>query len=446
MGSSIAIVGGGIAGLAAAQHLAGRGIAATVYETANRVGGRMASEQIDGFVIDTGAYTFPESHRKLGRCLAEGGPQSEMYETAGTAATILEGRAHRIKIGSATGLLGYRLLGILDKIYLASLFARATLLGAALELYQPNEKIRALERENIAEFLHRANRADVLERIAVPICSELFLGSPEGNSSAALLATLGNLLTFRISAMDRGMGQITDWMAADLDVRCGTAVTSVVHDSPGHDVRVLTAGGENHHAGAIVAVPAPLVPGLVPDLAAPLSNYLSGVVYAPALVVALALDSPPPAIAFITSLLRAEFKTIATVVRDDLKAPGRVPAGAGLVTVILREPAARQLFDTSDEAIMRAVLGDLYRAFPDHRWNIRFARVHRWRHGAVQLRPGHFASQIESRNHLSAGHGSIEFAGDGLHFSGAEAAFRSGIAAAERLTAKLAVTVRKHPN
>jgi monoamine oxidase len=40
----IAIVGGGIAGLTAALTLADKGVAATVYEAADRVGGRMHSD------------------------------------------------------------------------------------------------------------------------------------------------------------------------------------------------------------------------------------------------------------------------------------------------------------------------------------------------------------------------------------------------------------------
>ena len=50
----VAIVGGGIAGLAAAYELKGRGISFVVLERASTPGGVIVSEEFDGFTIDAG--------------------------------------------------------------------------------------------------------------------------------------------------------------------------------------------------------------------------------------------------------------------------------------------------------------------------------------------------------------------------------------------------------
>src|SRR5437660_1043365 len=50
----VAIVGGGIAGLAAAYELSRRGVSFVVLERAARAGGVIFSEQVDGFTIDGG--------------------------------------------------------------------------------------------------------------------------------------------------------------------------------------------------------------------------------------------------------------------------------------------------------------------------------------------------------------------------------------------------------
>ncbi len=75
----IAIVGGGIAGLNCALELADRGIAATVYEASNRVGGRIFSnrrywnaDQVSewgGELIDTGHKTMRKLARRFGLAL-----------------------------------------------------------------------------------------------------------------------------------------------------------------------------------------------------------------------------------------------------------------------------------------------------------------------------------------------------------------------------------------
>ncbi|WP_329548074.1 FAD-dependent oxidoreductase [Streptomyces sp. NBC_01356] len=48
----VVIVGAGVAGLAAAQHLTRAGLTATVLEAAQNVGGRMSTEKVDGFRLD----------------------------------------------------------------------------------------------------------------------------------------------------------------------------------------------------------------------------------------------------------------------------------------------------------------------------------------------------------------------------------------------------------
>jgi monoamine oxidase len=73
----IAIVGGGIAGLTAALTLADKGVAATVYEAADRVGGRMHSDnsgywsdgqvsEFCGELIDTGHTTIRHLAQRFG--------------------------------------------------------------------------------------------------------------------------------------------------------------------------------------------------------------------------------------------------------------------------------------------------------------------------------------------------------------------------------------------
>ena len=70
-GPTIAIVGGGIAGLACALELADRGIAATVYEASGRVGGRMFSNTGGywdaGQVTEWGGELIDSGHRTVRR-------------------------------------------------------------------------------------------------------------------------------------------------------------------------------------------------------------------------------------------------------------------------------------------------------------------------------------------------------------------------------------------
>lgn len=65
--ADVVVVGAGLAGLAAAHHLAGAGLAVRVLEAAPEVGGRMATDHVDGFRLDRAGQLLntacPELHR-----------------------------------------------------------------------------------------------------------------------------------------------------------------------------------------------------------------------------------------------------------------------------------------------------------------------------------------------------------------------------------------------
>ncbi|KMZ72371.1 Protoporphyrinogen oxidase 2 [Zostera marina] len=66
---SVAVVGGGISGLAAAYKLKSNGLSVTVFETEERPGGKIRSRSQDGFIWDEGANTMTESEMCVGKLI-----------------------------------------------------------------------------------------------------------------------------------------------------------------------------------------------------------------------------------------------------------------------------------------------------------------------------------------------------------------------------------------
>ena len=63
----VVIVGAGVAGLAAAQHLTRAGLTVTVLEAAHHVGGRMSTEKVDGFRLDRAGRLLSTAYPELRR-------------------------------------------------------------------------------------------------------------------------------------------------------------------------------------------------------------------------------------------------------------------------------------------------------------------------------------------------------------------------------------------
>ncbi|MEU7254049.1 FAD-dependent oxidoreductase, partial [Streptomyces sp. NPDC045251] len=63
--ADVVVVGAGIAGLAAAHRLTSAGVTTTVLEAAHAVGGRMATEKVDGFRLDRIGQLLPTACPEL---------------------------------------------------------------------------------------------------------------------------------------------------------------------------------------------------------------------------------------------------------------------------------------------------------------------------------------------------------------------------------------------
>ncbi len=89
----VAVIGGGIAGLAAAWELAGHGsdVTVTVYEASDRVGGKLRLEQVGGALVDVGAESVLARRPEALTLFEEIGVDRRTTHPAAVGATIVSG-------------------------------------------------------------------------------------------------------------------------------------------------------------------------------------------------------------------------------------------------------------------------------------------------------------------------------------------------------------------
>lgn len=103
----VAVVGGGLAGLAAAEALVSRGAEVTVFEARSRFGGQVHTERANGFVIEHGAEGFPARRSATRELCARHGLADRIISQRTSRALVLrDGSLAPLPQGEAVRLLG----------------------------------------------------------------------------------------------------------------------------------------------------------------------------------------------------------------------------------------------------------------------------------------------------------------------------------------------------
>jgi oxygen-dependent protoporphyrinogen oxidase len=237
------VVGGGIAGLAAAYELRQRGIEVQLLETAARVGGVVVTERVDGWVIDGGPDALLvhkpgaiDLCRELGlgdRLISTLPPRTAYVLRNGCLCPLAEG-----------SFLGFPVS--LTALALSPLFSWRGKLRMACEIALPRG---GGDDESIAAFVRRRFGEEAVEYLAEPLLAGIHAGDAERLSLAALFpqlrdaerrvgSVLRSLRALRVRPSPRGafvslrggVGELVDVLAAAVGaaaIRLSTRVKAI---------------------------------------------------------------------------------------------------------------------------------------------------------------------------------------------------------------------------
>lgn len=255
----VAIVGAGLAGLAAAMHLSNAGRSVRVYEASDGVGGRVRTDLIDGFRLDRGFQVYdtayPESARVLDHDALELKlfPNGALLRLDGRFVTLVDPRQNPLRVASAA-LAPFG--GVRDKLALARLALRV----------RTTDGQRLLDRPETSAYdaFRSAGLSDrVIDRLLRPFLAGVLLEDDLRTSSHVVELILRSFVRGRQAVPANGIGVIPEQLASRLPepVQLGARVAAV------HAGRVGFADGTSVSAEAVVvAADPPAASALLPTL------------------------------------------------------------------------------------------------------------------------------------------------------------------------------------
>ncbi|NUO59622.1 MAG: NAD(P)-binding protein [Hamadaea sp.] len=285
----VLVVGAGLAGLTAADTLHRQGVAVTVLEARDRVGGRTHGVEVaPGSFADAGAAYLGDRHTSLHHLLDRLGLK--------TTPTTTEG-ASRFAFPDLTEQSGR--FPPLNAVALGDLFDRLDDLTRRVRPEQPwaSADAEALDAETAADWAERNLRHPDARRFFPLFLGEMMAADPAAVSvlHMAFYLRSGGGLNYlnafeggaQADRVDGGAHQICAHLAAGLDVRLGYQVEAIHADGD----RVVVNGDESADA-VIVAIP-PLLADAI-DFRPGLPERRSGTRTAPGSAVKVHLVYPAP--------------------------------------------------------------------------------------------------------------------------------------------------------
>lgn len=256
------VVGAGLAGLAAARHLHAHGHAVRVLEAGDDIGGRVRTDDIDGYLLDRGFQlynpAYPESRRVLDHAALD------LRPFVAGAEIVLRTRRARVADPRREPTWAWSsLCAPLGPLPALARFGTY----AATRATSPPARLRAEPDITAAQALRAAGVSDeLLERLLRPFLSGVFLESGLQTSRHFMDLVLRSFVRGTPSVPARGMGRIPHNLARNLPAEAVLTGTPVIEVSAN---QVRTSHGSIPAQGVIVATDPATAGRLLPGLAVP---------------------------------------------------------------------------------------------------------------------------------------------------------------------------------
>jgi protoporphyrinogen/coproporphyrinogen III oxidase len=457
----IAIVGGGMSGLATAYQLASDGVAFTLFETSPRLGGIIETVHRQGFVIECGPDSWVTEKPWARELAVELGLEDQIIPSNDQwrRTFVQQGSHHQAQLVPIPDGMRMMVPTKWDPLLNSPLFSEQARQAYLREPERAEELKQSapVQDESVAAFVSRHFGEEVACTIAGPLLAAVFGGDITQLSVRAVMpafvrmeAEEGSL----IRALERRAPQSTQSLFTTLSKGLGTLIDRIVDRLPAASLRLneavlrmeadnggwrlITPSGSTRFDAVVLATPPHVTRGLLqeqPRMADLLPTKASS-----AIVVALAFTaelashlSIPRGFGFIVppDVASAGPELLACTFVDQ-KFPGRVPPGAVLIRAFFGGHSGEALLSESDEQIIaraRLQLARVLGPLPETTETV----VRRWPQSLPQYAVGHLERMAELETLLRAMPG-LSLVGSAYYGVGLPDLIRHGRAAARALT------------
>ncbi|MFV1964572.1 MAG: protoporphyrinogen oxidase [Pirellulaceae bacterium] len=463
----VAVIGGGVTGLAAAHRLTelNPALSLTLFESGDRLGGVVQSLERDGYLIERAADMFITKEPWAVDLCRRIGFEDQLVETneeMRRAFVVRRGKLQPVPDGF-TLMTPVKIWPVVSTPILSPLGK----LRLAYEFFVPPKRDNV--DESLDSFATRRMGREAYERLVQPLISSIYTADPKKLSMRAsmpqffgmeqkhgsLARGMRRLAKARRSdaqgtgaryglfvSARHGLGTLVDAIAARLpagSVRLKCSIQELAaHVEGGWDLLPEGAEQPERFDAVIVATPASRAASLLARVDEPLSSSLRDVPYAGTVILAAGFrrdqfSHPLDGFGYVVPII--EKRRVLSVSFSSVKFSGRAPEDCVLLRVFVGGACQAELLDLDDHALQQLVEEELQEVL-GLRGKPQFFEPFRWPDAMPQYHVGHLqrTEEIEQR---AAALPNFALAGNAYHGVGIPFCIHSGEQAAERICGDL---------
>jgi oxygen-dependent protoporphyrinogen oxidase len=451
----VAVVGGGIAGLAAAYELQKAGAEFTLFESSNRLGGVIRTERVGDFLMEAGPDSWLSEKSAAVELCNELGLERQLIgsnDSRRKTYVSIEGRPIPLPDG-----LQFFVPTDPVATFLSPLFPFSSKLRFMREWLSGARK-QNKDDESVAKFVARHFGRHVVDRLAEPLLSGVYGGHPRELSVRAVLPRMAKMESDRgslirgmmagrknsggarppiFTTLKNGMQELIDALARQL-LQESVKMKSEVQEITLRGKWSVRAGNASADFDAVVvALPAPIAGGLLRSAAPEIAGQLEAIRYSSSVIVQLAYPqtrAPKLPQGFGVLVPRTENKRVRAITFVHEKFEGRVPRGAALIRMFLGGTGDEAVLRLSDEEILATARRELLEILKVREEPIAM-RVFRWPTAMAQYEVGHL-TRVEIIRRKLEEMPTLALAGNAYGGIGIPDCIRSGREAAKKILQK----------
>jgi oxygen-dependent protoporphyrinogen oxidase len=431
----VVIVGSGLAGLSAGYRFRERGWQVTVFESLDRVGGRVLSESEDGFVFDVGPVIITDKYTEYMKLVRDVGLLHEVVDCASEMGVVKGNELHILDTSRPVrSFLTTKLLPARAKLRLVANGVRLIKPLFGMSPYDVSNRVR-YDNESIESYVDRIFGREINDLLIEGLARTMTTSSRDRASVIEFFAG-AVLASGKMQTIKGGLQLLPDRLADLLDVHLDSPVTAVHRNERGVEVQYQDKFGASAQVQADACVIATVFRDAVeiyPPLKEPGAELLEATKDAGCITARLTYDRNTDKEPFLIMVPTATSPEVGTLFIENVKATDGAPADTSLITAFI--PTHSYDFASwSDDRLIGVVRDLVERLFAELRGNFRAGRLTRWSYASHQGEVGYYTALQRFLDSYPADE-PVQVAGDYLATSGQESAVVAGINAAERILA-----------